>query len=76
MPTNSWISIARKPSPSTQVAAMPPYYIRPYAPVAPIAAKPQVKLESRRQAVSIATLCRSNRSLPLGPPAVSPESTA
>ena len=39
--------------------------------LAPMAAKPQVKLESRRHAVSIATLCRSNRSLPLGPPAVS-----
>ncbi len=39
-------------------------------------ARPQVKLDSSRHAVSIATLCRSNRSLPDGPPAVAPDSTA
>ena len=32
-----------------------------------------MKLESSRQAVSIATLCRSNSSRPLGPPAVCPD---
>ena len=39
-------------------------------------AMPQVKLDSSRHTVSIATLVRSNRSCPDGPPAVSPDSTA
>ena len=39
-------------------------------------AMPQVKLESSRQAVSIATLFRLNSSFPLGPPAVASLSTA
>ena len=44
--------------------------------LAPMVAMPQVKLESKRKAVSIATLVRLKRSFPLGPPAVSPDSTA
>ena len=38
--------------------------------------RPQVKLESRRHAVSIATCDGSNRSCPDGPPAVAVCSTA
>src|SRR5579863_8166833 len=37
---------------------------------------PQVTLEAKRHAVSISTCFLSNRSAPVGPPAVSPESTA
>ncbi|MGY4446438.1 hypothetical protein ACVWZR_001098 [Bradyrhizobium sp. i1.3.1] len=37
---------------------------------------PQVKLDSSRQTVSIATLRCSKISEPLGPPAVWPDSTA
>ena len=37
---------------------------------------PHVKLDARSKPVSIATLRRSNRSRPLGPPAVWPSSTA
>ena len=43
---------------------------------APMLARPQVKLESSRQAVLISTLRRLNSSRPLGPPAVAPTSTA
>ena len=43
---------------------------------APMLAMPQVKLDSSRHPVSIAVLCRSKRSRPLGPPAVCPTSTA
>ena len=39
-------------------------------------AKPQTKLDSSRQTVSIATFLRSNSSAPLGPPAVCRDSTA
>ena len=38
-------------------------------------ATPQVKLDSSRHAVSIATVLRWNRSFPPGPPAVSPDNT-
>src|SRR6202030_1446590 len=38
--------------------------------------KPQVTLEASKQAVSISTCLLSNRSAAVGPPAVSPESTA
>ena len=41
-----------------------------------MAAMPQVKLEISRQAVSIATVLRSNSSRPAGPPAVASLSTA
>jgi hypothetical protein len=43
---------------------------------APMLARPQVKLEASRHAVSIATLVRSNICLPEGPPAVAFDSTA
>ena len=43
---------------------------------AAILAMPQVKLDSRRQPVSTATLLRLNSCAPEGPPAVSPERTA
>jgi hypothetical protein len=39
-------------------------------------ARPHVKLEARRQAVSMAVVLRSNSSLPDGPPAVASRSTA
>ena len=43
---------------------------------APMPAKPQNTVESSRHAVSTATVGSSNRSRPLGPPAVASVSTA
>src|SRR5258706_15414776 len=73
---NSRASIMRKPRPKAQVTAMKTWYQRWLRVSAAIVARPQVKLDASRKPVSIATLRRSNRSRPLGPPAVCPSRTA
>ena len=64
------------PAPKTKVIAIAPKNKDPLCCCAPMLASPQVKLESRRHAVSSATLPMWNKSRPLGPPAVELTSTA
>src|SRR6267154_981235 len=73
---NSLPSSARKPRPKAQVTAMAIWNQIALRSSAAILARPQVKLDARRNAVSIATLRRLGRSWPVGPPAVCPSRTA
>src|SRR6266403_1672806 len=73
---NSCPSRTRKPRPSAQVTAIASWNQIVLRVSAAILASPQVKLDARRNPVSIATLHRSNSSRPLGPSAVWPSSTA
>src|SRR6266403_2133592 len=73
---NSLPSIERKPRPKAQVTAIASWNQIVLRVSAAILASPQVKLDARRNPVSIATLHRSNSSRPLGPSAVWPSSTA
>src|SRR6266851_5392258 len=73
---NSLPSIVRKPRPKAQVTAMADWNHIVLRVSAAILARPQVKLDARRNPVSIATFFRSKSSRPLGPPAVCPSRTA
>src|SRR6267142_4502141 len=73
---NSLPSIVRKPRPKAQVTAMADWNHIVLRVSAAILARPQVKLDARRNPVSSATFFRSKRSRPLGPPAVCPSRTA
>src|ERR1700716_2650782 len=73
---NSLPSSARKPRPKAQVTAMASWNQIVLRVSAAMLARPQGKLDARRNPVSIATLRRSNSSRPLGPPAVCPSRTA
>ena len=66
----------RNASPSRQVTAIAIWNQKRLRTSAAILAMPQVKLDSNRQTVSIATSFRSNSSAPLGPPAVCFDNTA
>src|SRR3984893_1403563 len=75
-PANSLPSIVRKPRPKAQVTAIASWNQTVLRVPAAMPARPQVKLDARRNPVSIATFFRSNSSRPLGPPAVCPSRTA
>src|ERR1700722_14724748 len=73
---NSLTSRPRNVAPKMKVIAIQTY-VELRSPLCPASEpKPHVTLDASRQAVSISTCFLSNKALAVGPPALSPESTA